>query len=290
MKGDAPLTYHRTAFFYDQANGEGEFYPYNGATAKFSGGPPCHKGLRKTWTKVIPLPPKTPGGLARVLFYDAATGEAEMVDQNMKLITPFKGWRKTWHTIVHVPLSAGQEGILFFEALSGDAELYHIKPDNSWAHVKNHKWRKTWDYIQVLKLGGKTSLLFYDRESGEAELYYLNDNGTIPLVKKFTGWRKTWHSIIPLHWHDRYGLMFYDNTKGEAEFYFVKPDGTFEFAKTDKVPTDWDIVIPAGNRVLFYNRARGHGEIYRVDSHTHLVEPEKHHGWRKTWNNIILLE
>lgn len=127
--------------------------------------------------------------------------------------------------------STPQQNILFFyDATSGEAELFAVNPDGALVLLGSYAgWRTSWDIIVPGNFGGdaQTDLLLYDRAAGVAEFLIADAESQFTLLKSHSGWRTTWDTIIPGEYNqDEYtDLLLYDSGKGEAQLFTTDGSG-----------------------------------------------------------------
>jgi len=140
-------------------------------------------------------------------------------------------------------------------------------------------------------------LLFYARSAGIGQLYATNLAGDIGLLNTYTNWRTTWTLIVPMHFsRARHSdVLFYNADAGLGELYSTNGLGELNpiVRRYTDWRTSWSIIVAGsftGNEfsdLLFYSRAAGIGEFYRVDKQGSLTLLASHTDWLTTWSQIV---
>lgn len=138
---------HRTTglFFYNQAEGVGEFYGTDGFGGVYL--LKRHAGLRRTWTTII----TTPFGL---LFYDASSGVSEFYrtdGQGGLHLQKHDTWSRGWTHIVsseQFVVGSPVGGLLFYNSNTGTSAFYRYSDTKGSISLIHHDtWRKGWTSI-----------------------------------------------------------------------------------------------------------------------------------------------
>ena len=133
-----PYGFTNVLFFYDRANGIGEFYRVNdsGSLSLLH----RHTGLRTTWTTII----RVPLGL---LFYDANSGVSEFYrpDAHGGLhLLKHDIWSKGW---THISGNVAGS-LLFYNSNTGTCAFYKYADNNgNISLLHRDTWRKGWTRI-----------------------------------------------------------------------------------------------------------------------------------------------
>ncbi len=144
----------------------------------------------------------------------------------------------------------------------------------------------------------KPDLLFYARSTGIGQLYATNLAGDIGLLSTYTDWRTTWTLIVPMHFsRARHSdVLFYNANAGLGELYSTNGLGELNpiVRRYTNWRTSWSIIVTGSftgtgfSDLLFYGRAAGIGEFYRVDKQGGLTLLASHTDWLTTWSQIVV--
>lgn len=289
-------------FFYNKDNGVAEFYKLGDYGHGDMTLVKRYTSWASGWSGWDIIVPGQFGGDAQTdfLFYDSYRGYAEIYTSqgggNLSLVKKYTGWRKSWNIIV-----AGQYGgdgltdLMFYDRSSGEAEIYASTGNGNLSSLKRYTgWEKGssgWDIIITGPFGpdDQTGFLFYDNYRGVGE-FYSNSNGSLSLLKRYTGWQKKWDNIVVTKNTDVNGiyakLEFYDKNDGYYENYSYISNGDMRLHYYGSHYTGFDIVVPGDfvkdelEDILYYGDGRG----YFYDGPT-LVN--KYSGWDTGWDTIL---
>jgi hypothetical protein len=187
-------------FFYDRETGETELYAVDSrSTFSLMSG---HE-WRPNWDSVAVG--TLTGDQAFALFYSRTNGTAELhrldANGNLVLIREYDDWRTTWDCLVAGNLTGGNRpDILFYDKAAGEAELYSVDASGTFSFERRFTDLGTnWDLLVMGNLTGSPTghnVLLYDRRAGDAVLQSLSGDGTLSVVRRFTGWRTSWDIVV----------------------------------------------------------------------------------------------
>jgi len=191
-------------FFYDQVQGEGEFYEIdNQAQLKKIGS--TKSGLGQSLHSIIPGK-FSDSTFTDLLFYDDQEGQLEFyrtdkAEQLTKIGPTYKPARKTWHSIIPGKFSAGGTftDLMFYDDYAGNFEFYKTNDKGELEKIGGQPTRRTWHCIIPGKFSQSefTDLLFYDAAAGQFQFYQTDGKGNLTPIGPMVTGRQTWQSIIP---------------------------------------------------------------------------------------------
>lgn len=269
---DAP---HDGLFFYDQANGAGEFYSTDGLGNILLLN--SHTGWRTSWHQIVP---GHFGGtrFTGLLFYDRDAGQGEFYatdgQGSMTLLASHSGWRTSWDQIVPIDFGPSFTGLVFYDRAAGHGEFYSTDGNGDILLQSSHmNWRKTWRHIVPMRIGNNAYLLFYERMTGYAELYAVDASGNMQFRRGYSDWRAGWSMMHAAHLRSsRYsGLIFYDRPAGVVGFYTMDPSGNLaQVAQSPGWRKSWALMVAGSfggvfDDLLLYDRAAGEAEFFTLD-------------------------
>jgi hypothetical protein len=262
-------------------------------------------GLRATVIGQEPEPTPLPTASATMdlLFYDRATGEAEVyafdADGSPTLVRRYDSWRPNWDIVAPCDFARGSKPeVLFYNRQTGETELYAVDAQSTFSLIGRNNWRPNWDAIVggALTETGQRHVFFYAKSAGQAELHHLDDQGNLTLLRDYSGWRTSWDAVVAgdLIEDGARNVLFYDRAAGEAELYTVDRDGYFSLSQRfGDLGTNWDVIV-IGNLIggsrrnlLFYDRRVGDAALAAFDGQVNLSILRRYSGWRTTWNAVV---
>jgi hypothetical protein len=264
--------------FYDKNAGQGEFYStYLGNITLLE----AYSDWRATWDLIVPgiFNPSPWTGL---LFYDrvARVGQFYSTDGHggITLLTNYGDWRNSWTHIISGHLGGPQTDLLFYDANSGDLELYQVRGNGNltddqgnYAPWRSYAgWTQGWTHIVPGRFGGGqyTNFLFYNAATGEASFYSSDGAGNL-LPLKDVIWNAN-HSLIVggLFGGIETDLVFYEATNNTIAV-FLEYQRDLNPLSAGDLPTGiWTHIVPGiysnsgYTDLLLYDVASGVGNFY----------------------------
>lgn len=191
-------------------------------------------------------------------------------------------------------------GAFFATVRSGRLNDGTIVQDGPRQVGPNHTFEHRWTHIATgrfpdLHEAFPVRLLFHDAVSGNQEDHATDGRGGLKRIRFMRTSNTTLTHLLTGRFGDKAGILMYHASLGKGQFWAVDNQlGQMRVVKEfDGWRGSWHSIV-AGNfsnsaydDLLFYDKAAGVGEFYRLDGQTRMAQIRLHDNWRRTWQHVV---